>query len=137
MKTETIPCKNCGNPTLPGHEEDLCNDCYAKQEAKENAAWLEKENLKNLQAPDLTKRCFFALALGYYGRGATLDEALFNLRKAACPRHEPIAVDLFIGDDKPTVINGGLNIEYNPGAIRIRIGLFKSLGAALRNLREP
>ncbi len=40
----TIPCKVCGNLTLPGHSEDLCDMCYEKQEAEDsNRAMWDKQ----------------------------------------------------------------------------------------------
>jgi len=83
------------------------------------------------------KQSFLAIALGFFGRGPSLEIALAQLKKAGCGNDQPVAVDLFIGDDKPCLVNGGLNVEFQPGTLRIEIARFKSLGAAFRNLRLP
>ena len=71
---------------------------------------------------DITKMAFLVQAPGYWGRGKTLKEAALQVRQHGLGRTEFVIVDLVIGDDKPEVINNGMNLSYQHGSQVIRVG---------------
>lgn len=77
------------------------------------------------------KKAFLVQAPGYWGRGPTLKEAAQELRKAGASRYEHVIVDLVIGDDKPEIVNLGMNIRHDKDAQIIRIGTSFMLNALL------
>lgn len=84
------------------------------------------------------KQSFLVQGLGYWGRGKTMKEAAQEVRKAGAGRHEYVQVDLYVHpteDPKPSVINGGMNVEFHEGSTRIPIGKSISLSALLNS--EP
>lgn len=81
---------------------------------------------------DTSKTAFIVQTMGYWGRGPTPSDAAQKCKEAGAKLKSWCIVDLFVGDDKPSIVCSGMCFEHDHGAIRITIGQF-TLGQLIRS----
>ena len=77
------------------------------------------------------KKAFVVMIFGYWGRGATLQEAASNCVKQGANKRDRAIARLILGDDKPTVDSMG-SIWFDKDAENIVLGNDFRLGSLLK-----
>lgn len=78
------------------------------------------------------KKAFIVQTMGYWGRGQTPWTAAVNCKDAGAKLGDLCILDLFVGDDEPSITRSGMIVESAPGTVRIPIGQF-TLGQLIRS----
>lgn len=78
------------------------------------------------------KKAFIVQTMGYWGRGKYPYDAAVNCKKAGAQLGDLCILDLFVGDDMPSIQRSGMIVESAPGTTLIPIGQF-TLGQLLRS----
>lgn len=81
---------------------------------------------------DTSKKAFIVQTMGYWGRGQTPFDAAVRCKQAGAKLGDLCIVDLFVGDDRPSIVRYGMFVEHDHEAIRITIGQF-TLGQIIRS----
>jgi len=81
------------------------------------------------------KKSFLVQMLGYWGRGATIQEAALNCSKAGASGKDITVIDLFTNpttEPEPRITSGGMMYEAAAGSDRIRIAKGIKLSVLLK-----
>lgn len=79
------------------------------------------------ERPDIGKRAFVVMVLGYWGAGLTVEAAAKKCLDAGASRRDKASLRLILGDDKPEVDSNGFLLR-DQGSESIYMGMGFKLG---------